>query len=160
VAAATARIDPQICKSGIRIMIEVCCRPTIEPHAHGWELVLWTGEPFDYSTPFGKMLAGIAGVLSQDAPSSIELPVCEDHEDFVEGTLQFGDETIRTYCEHSLSYLILMSDSANTPRKIADRLATYSDRVAATARRPKLRISGNHGQGQWCPGKDSNLHGR
>jgi hypothetical protein len=124
VAAATARIDPQICKSGIRIMIEVCCRPTIEPHAQGgWELVLWTGEPFDYSTPFRKMLAGIAGVLSQDAPSSIELPVCEDHEDFVEGTLQFGDETIRTYCEHSLSYLILMSDSANTPRKIADRLA-------------------------------------
>jgi hypothetical protein len=114
VAAATARIDPQICKSGIRIMIEVCCRPTIEPHAQGgWELVLWTGEPFDYSTPFGKMLAGIAGVLSQDAPSSIELPVCEDHEDF--GTLQFGDETIRTYYEHSLS--------ANTPRKIADRHA-------------------------------------
>jgi hypothetical protein len=51
------------------------------------------------------------------------LPAYEDYEDFVEGALQFGDEAIRTYYEHSLSYLVLMSDSANTLRKIADRLA-------------------------------------
>jgi hypothetical protein len=105
-------------------MIEVRCRPAIEPNARGgWDLVLWAGEPFDYSTPFRKMLDGIADVLSQDAHSSIELPAYEDYEDFVEGTLQFGHETIRTYYEHSLGYLVLMSDSANTLRKIADRLA-------------------------------------
>jgi hypothetical protein len=51
------------------------------------------------------------------------LPAYEDYEDFVGGALQFGDEAIRTYYEHSLSYLVLMSDSANTLRKIADRLA-------------------------------------
>jgi hypothetical protein len=51
------------------------------------------------------------------------LPACEDYEDFVEGMLQFGDETVRVYYEHSLSYLVLMSDSANALRKIADRLA-------------------------------------
>lgn len=56
----------------------------------------------------------------QEATTCIKLPA---YEDFVEGTLQFGDETIRTYYEHSLSYLVLMSDSANTLRKIADRLA-------------------------------------
>lgn len=56
----------------------------------------------------------------QKATTCIKLPA---YEDFVEGTLQFGDETIRTYYEHSLSYLVLMSDSANTLRKIADRLA-------------------------------------
>ena len=78
----------------------------------GWDLVLWAGEPFDYSTPFREMLAGIAGILNLDVPASIELPTYEEYEDFVEGTLQFGDETIRIYYEHSLSYLVLMSDSA------------------------------------------------
>jgi hypothetical protein len=87
--------------------------------------VLWAGEPFDYSTPFREMLAGIAGILSQDAPTSIELPAYEEYEDFVEGTLQFGDETIRTYYEHSLSYLVLLSDSADTLRRIADRIAPF-----------------------------------
>jgi len=29
-----------------------------------WELVLWAGDPFDYTTPFRSMLAEIAGVLS------------------------------------------------------------------------------------------------
>jgi hypothetical protein len=91
----------------------------------GWDLVLWAGEPFDYSTPFREMLAGIAGILNLDAPASIELPTYEEYEDFVEGTLQFGDETIRAYYEHSLSYLVLMSDSADTLRKVADRLAPF-----------------------------------
>jgi len=105
-------------------MIELRCRPAIEPNARGgWDLVFLAGAPADYSTPFRKMLTSIAEVLSQDAPTSIELPTYEDYEDFVEGTLQFGDETIRTYYEHSLSYLALMSDSATTLRKIADRLA-------------------------------------
>jgi hypothetical protein len=121
----TASIDPQIRE--LHLMIDVRCRPAIEPNARGgWNIVLWAGEPFDYSTSFRKMLASIAEVLSQDAPTSIELPAYEDYEDFVEGTLQFGDETIRTYYEHSLSYLVLMSDSANTLRKIADRLASLT----------------------------------
>jgi hypothetical protein len=125
VAPGSAGIDPQIRE--LRTMIEVRCRPAVEPNARGgWDLVLWAGEPFDYSTPFRQMLASIACVLSQDAPTSIALPVYEDHEDFVEGTLQFGDEMIRTYYEHSLSYLVLMSDSANTLRKIADRLASLT----------------------------------
>jgi hypothetical protein len=98
--------------------------PVPEPDGRaGWNLVLWADEPFDYSTPFREMLAGIAGVLSQDAAASIELPAYEDYEDFVEGTFQFGDETIHTYYEHSLSYLVLMSDRADTLRQIADRLA-------------------------------------
>ena len=105
-------------------MIEVRCRPTLKPGAcGGWEFVLLAGELFDYSTPFRKMLASIAEILSQDAPTSIELRAYEAYEDFVEGTLQFGDETVRTYYEYSLGYLALMSDSANTLRRIADRLA-------------------------------------
>jgi hypothetical protein len=105
-------------------MIEVRCKPAIEPDARGgWDLLLWAGEPFDYSTPFRKMLASVADVLGQEAPTSIELPAHQDYEDFVEGTLQFGDETIRTYYERSLSYLVLVSDSADTLRRIANRLA-------------------------------------
>jgi hypothetical protein len=104
-------------------MIEVHSKPGIERHRKGgWELVLWTGNAFDYSTPFREMLTDIAAVLSQEAPTSIELPGYDALEDDVEGALKFGDEPIRIYYEHSLSYLALMSDSANTLRKIADRL--------------------------------------
>jgi hypothetical protein len=104
-------------------MITVHSKPAIEPHRKsGWELVLWTGNAFDYSTPFREMLTDIAGVLNQDAPTSIELPGYETMEDDVEGVLRFGNESIGIYYEHSLSYLSLMSDSANTLNKIAARL--------------------------------------
>jgi len=83
---------------------------------------LWTGDAFDYSTPFRDMLADIAEVLNQDAPTSIELPSRKAFEDFVEGDLQFGDESIHVYYEHALSYLSLMSDDARALHKIADRL--------------------------------------
>jgi len=68
------------------------------------------------------MLTDIATVLNREAPTSIELPGYDASEDDVEGVLRFGDEAIGIYYEHSLSYLALTSDSANTLRKIADRL--------------------------------------
>jgi hypothetical protein len=104
-------------------MIRVHAKPAIEPHRKsGWELVLWTGDAFDYSTPFREMLTDIAEVLNKDAPTSVELPGYEATEDDVKGVLRFGDESIGIYYEHSLSYLSLMSDSANTLNKIAHRL--------------------------------------
>jgi hypothetical protein len=104
-------------------MIKVHSRPVIEPHRKsGWELVLWTGNAFDYSTPFREMLNEIATVLNREAPASIELPGYEASEDDVEGVLRFGDDAIGIYYEHSLSYLSLTSNSANTLRKVADRL--------------------------------------
>ena len=103
--------------------IKVHCRPAIERHRKGgWELVLWTGDAFDYSTPFRDMLTDIAAVLSEDTPTSMELPDYEALEDDVEGKLQFGNQTIRIYYEHSLSYLALISDSEHMLQKIADRL--------------------------------------
>jgi hypothetical protein len=104
-------------------MIKVHSRPAIEPHRKsGWELVLWTGDAFDYSTPFREMLTEIATVLNREAPACIELPGYEALEDFVEGVLRLGDEEIGIYYEHSLSYLSLTSDNPNTLQKIADRL--------------------------------------
>jgi hypothetical protein len=106
-----------------RAVIRVHSRPVIEPHRkRGWELVLWTGDAFDPSTPFRDMLAEIATVLSRDAPTSVELPGYDALEDEVEGVLHFGDDEIGIYYEHSLSYLSLMSHSANTLYRIADRL--------------------------------------
>ena len=106
-----------------RAVIRVHSRPVIEPHhKHGWELVLWTGNAFDHSTPFRNMLADIAGVLNDEAPTSVELPSYDAGEDRVEGVLHFGDEQVGIYYEHSLSYLSLMSDDATTLNMIADRL--------------------------------------
>ncbi|HZR74998.1 hypothetical protein [Bradyrhizobium sp.] len=103
--------------------IKVHSRPVIEPHRkQGWELVLWTGDAFDRSTPFRDMLSDIATVLNKEAPTSVELPGYKASEDDVEGVLRFGDEEIGIYYEHSLSYLSLMSANANTLNIIADRL--------------------------------------
>jgi hypothetical protein len=106
-----------------RALIEVHSRPVIEPHRkHGWELVLWTGNAFDRSTPFRDMLTDIASVLNDEAPTSVELPGYDACEDQVEGVLRFGDEQVGIYYEHALSYLSLMSDDATTLSMIADRL--------------------------------------
>lgn len=106
-----------------RAVIKVASRPVIEPHhKSGWELVLWTGNAFDHSTPFRDILADIASVLNDETPTSVELPPYDPCEDKVEGVLHFGDERIGIYYEHSLSYLSLMSDDASTLNVIADRL--------------------------------------
>ncbi len=103
--------------------IKVHSRPCIEPHRkRGWELVLWTGNAFDHSTPFRKMLADIAAVLAKQAPTSIELPDYVASEDAVEGLLRFGEEKIGIYYEHSLSYLSLTSSNPSTLQRIADHL--------------------------------------
>jgi hypothetical protein len=114
---------PEMPRRKRRAVIKVASRPVIEPHhKSGWELVLWTGNAFDHSTPFRDMLADIASVLNDEAPTSVELPAYDACEDNVEGVLHFGDEQVGIYFEHSLSYLSLMSDDASTLNVIADRL--------------------------------------
>jgi hypothetical protein len=101
-------------------MIAVRVPLMVEPDPRGgWELILWAGEPFDFTTPFRAMLSDIAVALSRHVASSVRLPAFERNEDFVVGTLQFGDETVRTYYEHSLGYLSLTSDHEGTLRRIA-----------------------------------------
>jgi hypothetical protein len=104
-------------------MINVHAKLAIEPHCKGgWELVLWTGDAFDRSTPFREMLADIAEVLNREAPTSIRLPPYHASEDGVEGILQFGDEPIGIYYEHALSYLALTSKNGGALHEIAERL--------------------------------------
>jgi hypothetical protein len=110
-------------------MIELCSPPELKPDPMGgWELILWVGDAFNYTTPFREMLHEIAEQLGQDPQKDLRLPKHEEQEDFVEGTLRFGNDFVQTYFEHSLSYLALMSDSETTLRNLADRLK-FSDKV-------------------------------
>ncbi|MBR0869971.1 hypothetical protein JQ633_06350 [Bradyrhizobium tropiciagri] len=88
----------------------------------GWQLVLWAGNAFDYTTPFRAILGDIATALGQVRQDDLRLPAYEDHEDFVEGTLRFGDKWLRIYYEHALGYLALISDSESTLRDAAGRI--------------------------------------
>jgi hypothetical protein len=93
-------------------MIEVHSQPVIEPDpSGGWQLMFWIGRAFDYTTPFRKALDDMTKVLSRKQRCSIELPEYEANEDFAEGTLQLGDQVLRIYYEHSLSYLSLSTSS-------------------------------------------------
>ncbi len=71
------------------------------------------------------MLADIAAVLQDTAPTEVELPDYRDHEDFVRGTLRFGDTALRTYYEHALGYLALTSDDADPLQDVAERLRSH-----------------------------------
>jgi hypothetical protein len=104
-------------------MIEVHSPLKIEADPRGgWQLILWAGETFDYTTPFRALLGDIAEALGQDRQNDLQLPPYEVGEDFVEGTLRFGSTPLWIYYEHSLSYLALMSDSEGTLRDVADRI--------------------------------------
>jgi hypothetical protein len=104
-------------------MIRLCAPPVIEHDPRrGWQLVLWAGNAFDYSTPFRAILADIASVLRDAAPTEVELPDHRDREDFVSGTLRYGEETLATYYEHALGYLALTSDKADTLQDVAERI--------------------------------------
>lgn len=107
-------------------MIRLCSRPVIELDPHGgYHLVLWTGNAFDFATPFRAMLGDIGRLLEEKAPTLIELPAYEEGEDFVEGTLRFGNETFRTSFEHSLSFLELTSDKEEVLQELAGYLAPH-----------------------------------
>ena len=104
-------------------MIEVRSQPLIERHPKGaWQLTFWMGEPFDQTTPFRTALNDMAAVIGRGSPPSIQLPEYEADEDFVEGTLRFGDEVLRIYYEHSLSYLSLSTDRYEVLCEVAARL--------------------------------------
>jgi hypothetical protein len=117
------KLDPRAIPDEDRAMIKVRSQPVIEPDPKGgWQLIFWMGEAFDYTTAFRSALSDMTEVLSREVPSSIQLPDCEDHEDFVEGMLHFGGEVLRVYYEHSLSYLSLSTNSVDTLRDVAARL--------------------------------------
>ncbi|MDH2380489.1 hypothetical protein [Bradyrhizobium sp. CER78] len=104
-------------------MIELRSPIKIEPDPRGgWQLILWAGDAFDYTTPFRALLGDIAEALGQDRQNDLQLPPYEVGEDFVEGTLRFGSTPLGIYYEHSLSYLALMSDSEGTLRDVAGRI--------------------------------------
>jgi hypothetical protein len=104
-------------------MIEVRSQPVIEPDpSGGWQLTFWIGRAFDYTTPFRKALDDMTKVLSREQRCSTELPEYEANEDFVEGALRFGDQVLRIYYEHSLSYLSLSTTSLEILRDVAELL--------------------------------------
>jgi hypothetical protein len=121
-------------------MIRLCAPPVIEHDPRrGWQLLLWAGDAFDYSTPFRAILTDIAAVLRDVAPTEIELPDYRDHEDFVSGMLRFGDEAITTYYEHSLGYLALTSDTADTLQDLFERLRSHVEVTSTQALEDGLR---------------------
>lgn len=91
-------------------MIQVLLPARIEPNPqYGWQFYLQMGEAFDKTIPFRDRLEDIRMLLSRSAPATLELPPYEAGEDFVEGSLRWGEAVIGVYYEYSLGYLVLLS---------------------------------------------------
>ena len=98
--------------------------PALDPDPQGgWQLTFWMGSAFDYAIPFRSALIEMANLLGCVKRASIQLPAYEPYEDFVEGTLQFGDDAFRIYYEHALGYLSLSTDSREVLRDVAAHLS-------------------------------------
>ncbi len=88
----------------------------------GWEIIFWLGKPFDFNIPFRATLAEIVDLLKASGPAPLDLPLHENPEDFIEGTLLIGGEVINVYFEHSLGYLALSSESKAPLEDILSKL--------------------------------------
>ena len=108
------------------MMLTVHTAPQIEPDPqYGWQIIFWLGDAFDYETPFRDALSLLVDILQQSGPAALSLPAYAPDEDFVEGTLSFGAETVSVYYEYSLGYLSLMSPRRATLEDIAARVFPY-----------------------------------
>lgn len=104
-------------------MLSVHSLPRIElDPQHGWQVVYWLGEAFDYDIPFRAALAEMVEVLEMEAPVRVELPPRSSDEDFVEGSLVFGEFRLKTYFEYSLGYLALMSGDRDALEMVTEKL--------------------------------------
>jgi hypothetical protein len=94
-----AAIDLDLYGRASMKMLTVHTAPTVERKQGGWEIALWLGRDFDWSTPFRASLAEIARVLGCKA-TALELPPYVPDEDFVEGTYvrrQSGSRVFRVF---------------------------------------------------------------
>ena len=89
---------------------------------HGWQIMFWLGDAFDYSTPFRAVVAEIVSILEETAPVRLSLPAYVPDEDFVEGSLRFGTASVGVYYEYSLGYLALMSRNRSVLEEIAAKV--------------------------------------
>jgi hypothetical protein len=72
-------------------------------------MIFWLGKAFDYDTPFRAALGEMVEILQASETVRLDLPPHAPDEDFVEGRLVVGTVTVKTYYEHSLGHLALMS---------------------------------------------------
>lgn len=103
-------------------VIELKSFPSIEANLDGPQLVLWMGEPFDFSTPFRRVLAEIMEALGPESGRSLQIPTPEQGEDFIDGSFRFDGKLVEVYWEHSLSYLSLRPSDIAALHDIADRI--------------------------------------
>jgi hypothetical protein len=89
---------------------------------HGWQMTFWLGDGFDYSTPSRAAVQEVDAILKQTAPVVIDLPPHHPDKDFVEGSLMFGDSSLRVYYAYSLGYLSLTSAGHAVLKDVASRV--------------------------------------
>jgi hypothetical protein len=94
----------------------------VEASSEGGELVLWMGQPFDYTTPFRGALAQITEALGPASVRCLQVPPPELYGDFVEGCFCYDGKLVEVYWEHSLSYLLLRTGDVGTLQGVANRI--------------------------------------
>jgi ubiquinone biosynthesis monooxygenase Coq7 len=103
-------------------VIELNSHLGVEASSGGGKLVLWMGDPFDYTSPFRGALAQITEALGPESVRSLQVPPPEQFEDFVEGCFRFDGKLIEVYWEHSLGHMSLRVGDMGTLHDVANRI--------------------------------------
>lgn len=107
-------------------MLKVHSPPIIEPDPqHGWQMVFWLGQAFNYDTPFRDALDEVVGIVQPSEAVKLELPPYAPDEDFVEGSLVVGKATFKTYYEYSLGYLAVMTEDREALEEFAGKVLPF-----------------------------------
>lgn len=100
-------------------MIELLSAPSLKLEGAAWALMLWYCDAFDRTRSFRGLLADVCSILKEERLVRLSLPPEADGEDFVEGSLSWGDVAYDVYFEYSLGYLQLSNASEQAMREIA-----------------------------------------
>jgi len=103
-------------------MIGLLSAPSLKLEGAAWALVLCYCDPFDRTRSFRDLLAEVCNILKEERLLRLSLPTETEGEDFVEGTLSWGDVAYDSYFEYSLGYLQLSGASEQAMRKLAAAL--------------------------------------
>lgn len=101
-----------------QIVIPLLYAPQLAQQGAQWVLTLWVADPGDLAYSFRDLLAKIRAVLDALHATSVQLPPEVPIEDFVAGTLQWGDAAYRLYFERSLGFFELSSPCEARVREV------------------------------------------
>jgi len=99
-------------------VIDLLSEPVLEVEHGRSALVLWVCQPFDDNYSFRDLFARLTSVLEKKRPLTWTLPAEERGEDYVQGSMRWGESAFDVYYERSLGYVQFTAVANSDPSEL------------------------------------------